>query len=73
MRPAEYSYNTEIRIEKVFSVASVRNAIIDYLLQNHLHSCLAVEAKILAVAGHNLAVLFQTLFDTGAVRAFMLH
>jgi hypothetical protein len=54
-------------------VASIRNAIVDYLLQNHLHSSLAVEAEILTVARHNLAVLLQTFFNTGAVRAFMLH
>ena len=73
MGPAKYAHYTKVRIEEVFSVASIRNAIVDYLLQNHLHSSLAVEAEILTVAGHNLAVLLQTFFNTGAVRAFMLH
>ena len=73
MRPAKYAYHTEVRIEEVFPVASIRNTIIDYLLQNNLHSSLAVETQILTVAGHNLAVLLQTFFHTGAVGAFMLH
>ena len=73
MRTTEYSYYSEIRVEKVFPVASIGNTIVNYLLQNYLHCGLAVETQIFTVASHNFSVFFQTFFHAGAVWAFMLN
>jgi len=61
--PCERPEDLKLFVEKVVSMASVSNAIVDYQLLEDLHSGIAVERQIFTIAVDDLAILLQPVLD----------
>lgn len=64
--------NSEIVIEEILPVTTIGNAIVYEKLQNHLDGCFTMERQVLAIAGHDLSVLLESLLDGGSITALVL-
>jgi hypothetical protein len=54
-------------------MASIWYAIINYLLQDHFHSCFTMERQVFTVTGNYLSVALESFLNRGIIRALMLH
>ena len=52
----EHTATSEIVVEQIFAMATVRNTVINEQLENDLNGLLAMEGQVLSIACHDLAV-----------------